>query len=81
MDRKPTILLIVVLVLGVLLIAAAGIVYVVSQQSQKPPEVKLPPSLDEVAKEYPELASMASTVTYLEPQMRDIQKGLEADRT
>ncbi|MBN1812525.1 MAG: S8 family serine peptidase [Anaerolineae bacterium] len=58
MDRKPAILLIVVLVLGVLLIAAAGIVYVVSRQSQKPPEVKLPPSLDEVAEQYPELAKI-----------------------
>jgi subtilisin family serine protease len=58
MDRKPTILLIVVLVLGGLLIAAAGIVYVVSQQSQKPPQVELPPSLDEVAEQYPELADI-----------------------
>jgi subtilisin family serine protease len=56
MDRKPTILLIVVLVVGALLLAAAGIVYVVSQQSQKPPQVDLPPSLDEVAEQYPELA-------------------------
>jgi subtilisin family serine protease len=58
MDRKPTILLIVVLVLGVLLIAAAGIVYAVSQQGQKPPKVELPPSLDEVAEQYPELANI-----------------------
>jgi subtilisin family serine protease len=58
MDRKPAILLIVVLVLGVLLLAAAGIVYIVSQQSQKPPEVELPPSLDEVAEQYPELAKI-----------------------
>ncbi len=58
MDRKPKILLIVVLVLGVLLVAAAGIVYVVSRQSQKPPKVELPPSLDEVAEQYPELAKI-----------------------
>ncbi len=58
MDRKPTILLIAVLVLGVVLIAAAGIVYVISQQSQKPPGVDLPPSLNEVAEQYPELANI-----------------------
>ena len=54
MDRKPVILLVVLLVVGVLLIAAAGIVYFVPR-SQKPPDIKLPPSLDELAEEYPEL--------------------------
>jgi subtilisin family serine protease len=58
MDRKPIVLLIVVLVLGALLIAAAGIVYFASRQGQKPPEIDLPPSLNEVAEQYPELADI-----------------------
>ena len=55
MSRKSMVFLIVLLVLGVLLIATAGIVYFVSQ-SQKPPKIDLPPSLDELAEEYPELS-------------------------
>jgi subtilisin family serine protease len=58
MDRKPTILLIVLLVLGIVLIAVAGIIYIISRQSQKPPEVDLPPSLNEVAEQYPELVNI-----------------------
>jgi subtilisin family serine protease/RNA polymerase subunit RPABC4/transcription elongation factor Spt4 len=56
MDRKPTVLSIVVLALGAVLLVAAGVVYAVSQQSQRPPKVDLPPSLNEVAEQYPELA-------------------------
>ena len=55
MNRKSMVFLIVLLVLGVLLIATAGIIYFVSQ-SQKPPEIELPPSLDELAEKYPDLS-------------------------
>jgi subtilisin family serine protease len=57
MNRKPTILLGILLALGVLLLVAAGIVYYV-YQSQRPPEIDLPPSLDELAEEYPELSQI-----------------------
>jgi subtilisin family serine protease len=56
MNRKSMTFLIVLLVLGLLLIVAAGIVYFVSQQDQKPSDIELPSSLDEVAEQYPELA-------------------------
>jgi subtilisin family serine protease len=56
MERK---ILIALLVLGVSLLAAAGIVFAISS-SQRPakPEIELPPSLDEAAEKYPELARL-----------------------
>jgi subtilisin family serine protease len=56
MERK---ILIALLVLGALLLVAAGVVFAISS-SQKPakPKIELPPSLDEAAEKYPELARL-----------------------
>jgi hypothetical protein len=56
-------LLIAVLVLGAVLIVAAGVAYVVlsRQNAQpKPPDITLPPSLEDLAEEYPRLADIIS---------------------
>ena len=58
MSRK---LMIALLVLGVVLIVAAGVAYLIlsRQEAQpKPPEITLPPSLDEWAEAYPRLADI-----------------------
>ena len=58
MNRK---ILIALLVLGVVLIVAAGAAYLIlsRQEAQpKPPEITLPPSLDEWAEAYPRLADI-----------------------
>jgi subtilisin family serine protease len=56
MERK---VLVAVLVLGVLLLVAAGIVFVLSSSQRfAKPEVELPPSLDEAAERYPDLARL-----------------------
>jgi subtilisin family serine protease len=56
-------LLVALLVLGVVLIVAAGVTYVVlsRQNAQpKPPDITLPPSLEDLAEEYPRLADIIS---------------------
>jgi subtilisin family serine protease len=56
MERK---VLIALLVLGVLLLVAAGVVFAIfSSQRPAKPEIELPPSLDELAEQYPELARL-----------------------
>ena len=56
MERK---ILITLLVLGVLLLVAAGVVFAISSfQRPAKPKIELPPSLDEAAEQYPELAKL-----------------------
>jgi subtilisin family serine protease/RNA polymerase subunit RPABC4/transcription elongation factor Spt4 len=55
MGRK---VLIVLLVLGILLIVAAGAVFAIFLVGREKPEIALPPSLDELAEAYPELAQI-----------------------
>ncbi len=67
MERK---VLVAVLVLGVLLLVAAGIVFVLSSSQRfAKPEVELPPSLDEVAEQYPDLARLLQ-----EPELDTVYK-------
>ena len=58
MSRK---VLIALLVLGVVLIVAAGVAYLVLSQREaqpKPPDITLPPSLEDWAESYPRLADI-----------------------
>jgi subtilisin family serine protease len=59
-DGKPKIFLVVLLILGVLLVVAAGIIFLLKPQDSKPPKFDLPPSLDELADQYPELSRLLS---------------------
>jgi subtilisin family serine protease len=80
MERK---VLIALLVLGVLLLVVAGIVFAVSS-SHGPvkPNIELPPSLDEAAEQYPELARLLQDseldTVYKEFLMAYEEKGEEA---